>query len=202
MAAPVQGGSGNVLNVQGITGNYANIYKALGANSIADNTTGSFYFTAITGSATTFDVEIALASSATPATHANNTGGATFKNNKMTNIANATGGMSPTTSTAYDVNVILNNTANTYQVWYKPQASPTYTQLDGANFAFVSSTAAPISTLNLAIWLNTNQLQLDNFYVDNTGANFTSPVPEPSTAILLGAVSIGGAFLRLRRRQS
>lgn len=97
-------------------------------------------------------------------------------------------------STIYNFWVVINNTANTWDLHYSTgTASPTLIQ---SGITFRNTTAGAINTL----YIGTNSGSapvIDNIFVDSTGSNLANPVPEPS-ALLLGAVGAAAVFRRRR----
>ena len=114
--------------------------------------------------------------------------------------------------TWYNVWMVINNSANTYQLWVDQGnfGSPTLALthvLDpngGAgdfDFGFRNGAATnALGTLVMGMGGATvsGTLMVDDVYVDTAGANLTSPVPEPAT----GAFLILGSAAGLLRRRS
>jgi hypothetical protein len=119
----------------------------------------------------------------------------------------------PNADTVYNIWFVVDNAANNYKVYLQSDADPrvtTQTQMlandgTGGLFGFrdASITRGPnldMDTFNFGIGSSgsTASLQVDNVYIDTSGANLANPAPEPATLALLGLA--GGAALLRRRR--
>jgi hypothetical protein len=114
--------------------------------------------------------------------------------------------------TWYNVWMVVNNSADTYQLWIDPGsfgspgsalshvADPNGVAGD-FDFSFRNGAAAnPLNGVLFAIGSDANSngtFYVDDIYVDTAGQNLVNPVPEPSALVLLGG---GAAALGLRRR--
>ncbi len=107
-------------------------------------------------------------------------------------------------STLYSVWFVLNNTAGTYDVYIQGGSGAYATQTALAtNVAFATDSA--VGTLRYfaarsgGASAGQDPFWIDNIYVDVSGQNLGSPVPEPSTyAAGLGVVALLAAALRRR----
>lgn len=127
------------------------------------------------------------------------------------------GGSFDTTPTSFGeamwINVwqVINNATDAVEFYVQSPSDLVPLQLSVAgqtSFAFRSANAAALETLLIRTG-NSNtsavppeiahsQFYVDNIYFDDSGANLVNPVPEPTSAILLG---MSGALLGLRRRR-
>ena len=123
-------------------------------------------------------------------------------------------------NTWYNVWVVVNTSTDTFQVWtsqgdYGTVGTPQIHIADpnggGGDFDFVfrnsgtTLSANPLTTLAFALGSTTPaltaQLLVDDVYVDTGGQNLLNPVPEPSSAAVLGAVATLGLAARRRNRR-
>lgn len=103
----------------------------------------------------------------------------------------------------YDIWMVLNNSADTYQMYYS----------ENGGAQTLATTVGSLSTFTMrnggaeainAFMVATSQIAtattsyIDDIYIDTTGSNLISPVPEPSAALLGGL----GMLALLRRRRA
>jgi hypothetical protein len=117
----------------------------------------------------------------------------------------------PLANTVYNMWFVVNNNANTYQVYAQsdgdPRVAATATQLNttvnASTFTFRKASTAALQTVNFGTGLNTPSPTFDNIYVDLGGQNLINPTvtssPEP---VSLGVFALGGIALLARRRRA
>jgi hypothetical protein len=136
------------------------------------------------GSFGDFEVQVGLVNNGGPAFGARN--GGTFVNNLVTGLS---------AGTWYDVWIVVDNTADTYDVYFGQTGDAnTLGTLVADNFGFRNGTAANdlVTFMTLANYHEDNNANLDNIYYNPVA------VPEPATIGMFGVV--GAIMLFIRRR--
>lgn len=216
--------SGTLVAQVGQPAAVASNYRGLGGSSIANGTTGTVFFQWQRGAGNGPNYNIGLTDLAAPGNVAGD-----FEiqlNMQATGVLNArsagafvglaftNGGPTfvPLTDTMYNFWLVVDNTADTYQVWVQSDGDAnTLSQVQLVNptggsgtFGFRNGVAAnSIQTFLFGAGATTNNALIahDNIYVDTAGANLANPIPEPAgiAAVALGLGLAGFAVARRRR---
>ena len=105
----------------------------------------------------------------------------------------------------YDIWMVLNNSADTYQMYYSENGgaqtlatagSPSLNTFTMRNGGAQAINAFMVATSQMTGGATTSYI--DDIYIDTTGSNLISPVPEPSAALIGGL----GILTLLRRRRA
>lgn len=223
-SAPV-GGSGNVASGIGATGSGA-AYRALNPAIDNANTATTLFFRLYRTGAV--NISAGLSDDAVPALfggyevqlNAQNNGTPTdsFKI-RDANAFEDLGAGTFAQSVWYNVWMVINTSTDTYEVWMNQGdygtagtpllhiQDPVIVPPDTSGFTFRNGASAnPLTTLIFAMGGTTpaltSSLIVDDVYIDTTGQNLSNPVPEPSSAVLLGAAATLGLISRRRNRRS
>lgn len=119
-------------------------------------------------------------------------------------------------NTWYNVWLVVNNSTDTFEIYtsqgdFGTTGTPQTHLADpnGGDFAFGFRNGAATTALTTAIFAMggttpalTASLFVDDVYVDTGGQNLLNPVPEPSSAAMLGAAATLGLVSRRRNRRS
>ena len=117
-------------------------------------------------------------------------------------------------STWYNVWMVVNNSTNFYELYMNQgdfgTAGTTQIHIPDPNqpgdfqFGFRNGGVNPLTTLIFAMGNAplTGTMVVDDIYIDNSGQNLVNPVPEPSSALLVGAAATLGLASRRRNRRA
>lgn len=209
-------GSGNTSTVEDQSGNKVaamtsgtanqTLYRSLGGNAIANNTTTTLFFR-FQSTLAQPNFNIGLLDIAAPANGTFNINQSQFRvagdtaanaNNLYTRDFTGFVDIGDfQITTWYNLWMVVNNTTDR-TTFYTSTGTADGTLLgDPAGYTFRVASSNPISTLQV-ISSNPTAVFLDDFYVDNSGQNIVNPIPEPAVSGLAGLASL--ALIRRRRQ--
>ena len=217
IANPLSGGTGKLLEMKkSTTAGSIYSYKNF-ASPIANISTASTVFFRMYSASTVMNIvagatetpSAAFGDYATIARLNSTTGLDVYNGNTLGNPAASNGGyltadVTPLSAKWYDIWLVINNSADTYQMYYSEDGgaqtlatagSPSLNTFTMRNGGVQAINAFMVATSQMTGGATTSYI--DDIYIDTTGSNLISPVPEPSAALIGGL----GMLTLLRRRR-